>query len=426
MHTYIHTQIHACMQTCLMRIQVFFPHGFIPSNNKLDFAEAPSQALKEDSAWLMSGGKWEPSEERTVKQEFTRWLKKCHAEYDMDIKFEMDGTKDPLYVESEDRTYYDKLTYGHVKYKLRQKVAITKGKPHIFGEILKIYREGKHSNEATSSGYIILKRYPLEAFGVDENVNSFSFPVTRLQCEKTLEGESQERNAKWQEKVESLGSMLPCEIFVTHGRTEKQDDRLHEGQRNVAPRCKENLVKAIDSSKQHLVTAGYKLPALDVVILNKLGKAVNGDVMTSQRLWGDNGGARSGRQTKKTLAVGLVIRCCVADEPEVFKNIFKGHGKLAGGEVHTDKQERQSADLSYSFNVISGCFDIAGTYELIFTVLNADIHDPVTTRSKEIVWKQTFVVSPGQTRIYYPEQLIFISSKILLCESVHVASSCSL
>ena len=95
--------------------------------------------------------------------------------------------------------------------------------------------------------------------------------------------------------------------------------------------------------------------------------------------------ARSGRQTKKTLAVGLVIRCCVADEPEVFKNIFKGHGKLAGGEVHTDKQERQSADLSYSFNVISGCFDIAGTYELIFTVLNADIHDPVTTRSKEIV-----------------------------------------
>ena len=77
--------------------------------------------------------------------------------------------------------------------------------------------------------------------------------------------------------------------------------------------------------------------------------------------------------------------------------IFKGHGKLAGGEVHTDKQERQSADLSYSFNVISGCFDIAGTYELIFTVLNADIHDPVTTRSKEIVWKQTFVVAPGQT-----------------------------
>ena len=64
-----------------MRIQVFFPHGFIPSNNKLDFAEAPSQALKEDSAWLMSGGKWEPSEERTVKQEFTRWLKKCHAEF---------------------------------------------------------------------------------------------------------------------------------------------------------------------------------------------------------------------------------------------------------------------------------------------------------------------------------------------------------
>jgi len=43
---------------------------------------------------------------------------------------------------------------------------------------------------------------------------------------------------------------------------------------------------------------------------------------------------------------------------------------------------------------VINCFHIAGTYELAYKVLGADLFDPATGASKVIEWKKTYIVTP--------------------------------
>ena len=259
-----------------LRGSVFFPHEYIPSKNKLDFQVSPEASLNNDGVRVMKHRKWHDDEERAVRNDFTNWLKKCHENYDMDVKFDMEGNREPSYNSQEDRTYYDKLTYGHVVYKLHQNITIQKGKPHIFGEITRIWREGKHSEDATSSGFVTIKRYPLEVFGLEEDGNSYSFPVSRLSCERGTTQDAAEQS-RWKQSVDRLKNMVPFEILVTEGRTDERDEKLATGTLRAKPKTRDNC-REIKNTDQHEV-AGFKTMAYDVVILNRMGKAVRDDVM---------------------------------------------------------------------------------------------------------------------------------------------------
>jgi hypothetical protein len=163
-----------------LRGSVFFPHSFVPTYNKLALQQSPQAALDADLVRVMKSG-WDNDDERGVSGDFERWLKDCQRKYDRDIKFGMLRERDePKYDSTENRTYYDKVTYGLVEYKKGQNISITLGKPHMFGEILSIWREGDtvRTDGATYTGYIQLKRYPLENFGTENN--SFKVEVTRL------------------------------------------------------------------------------------------------------------------------------------------------------------------------------------------------------------------------------------------------------
>ena len=164
-----------------LRGSIFFPHSFVPTHNKLSLQQSPQAALDADLVRVMKSGSWDNDDERGVSGDFERWLKDCQKKYDRDIKFGMLREKDePKYDSTENRTTYDKVTYGFVEYKKGQKISITLGKPHMFGEILSIWREGDtvRTDGATYTGYIQLKRYPLENFGTENN--SFTVAVTRL------------------------------------------------------------------------------------------------------------------------------------------------------------------------------------------------------------------------------------------------------
>lgn len=165
-----------------LRGSMFFPHSFIPTNNKLKFRDPPQVAVDDEAVRVYPDGKWDYDSERDVQAKFRSWILECQKNYDKDIKFAMDGSKEALFDEKENKTYYDKLTYGNMEYRLKQKVSITMNKPHLHGEITKIYREGNtvSSNDATYTGFIQIKRWPLEIYGVSDQVNQWPIEVTRL------------------------------------------------------------------------------------------------------------------------------------------------------------------------------------------------------------------------------------------------------
>jgi len=47
---------------------------------------------------------------------------------------------------------------------------------------------------------------------------------------------------------------------------------------------------------------------------------------------------------------------------------------------------------------VINCFDIAGTYELAYKVLGADLFNPANGASKAIEWKKTYIVTPDVAR----------------------------
>ncbi len=52
-------------------------------------------------------------------------------------------------------------------------------KPRVVGQIKSIFRKGKHTEEATSEGYIEIRRFPTEVFGAHEK-NLYEYPITLL------------------------------------------------------------------------------------------------------------------------------------------------------------------------------------------------------------------------------------------------------
>ena len=377
-----------------LRGTMFFPHSYTPTHNKLAFKHAPQPAVDAEAVRVMrSESGWENDEERAVRVKFEQWIKECQKNFDRDIKFAMNQNKEPKYDARENRTYYDKLTYGLVEYRAGQKIAITIGKPHMFGEILSLWREGdtRKSDGSTYTGYIQLKRYPLESFG-DEN-NSLKVEVTRLN-HQALPEEGSRQEEQWRAKVAKLSEMLPHEILVLKGRSDQQDERLAAGALRPKERSRDNSEEI--SSAQLAIEAGYRIPPYDVVILNTKGKPVKDDVMQNQRLSRTKdhdqdtrgGGAR---QAKKNLSVKCVITLLKTANDE-----FADHLKYCNP-VYEDTQSVQSKDLSYEFPGIGDAFDLAGTYELTYTMLGSDVYD-VSGQVKPIVWKQTVVVTPNAPR----------------------------
>ena len=52
-------------------------------------------------------------------------------------------------------------------------------------------------------------------------------------------------------------------------------------------------------------------------------------------------------------------------------------------------------DLCFPFPNVGKCFDVAGTYELVYKVIGADLFDASTNTSKSIEWKKTYIVMPA-------------------------------
>ena len=183
---------------CRLRGSVFFPHSFIPSNNKLKFLKSPQTELAQDSVCTMKEGLWENNDERSVAREFSAWIKKCHEDYDQDIKF----LGDPAWDEKSDRTYYSKLKYGQAEFEIQQKVVI-KVKPRVVGQIKTIFRKGKHTDEATSEGYIEIRRFPTEVFGLHDK-NLHEYPITLLSSNAVSEEDRTASMKQWNDKVQEL------------------------------------------------------------------------------------------------------------------------------------------------------------------------------------------------------------------------------
>jgi len=267
-----------------LRGSIFFPHSYTPTNNKLKFQAAPHTSLEHTSVQVMKENEWEAEgtgAQTAVKKKFVDWIKQCHEKFDRDIAFSMNKCGEgevqppPKYDTSREITLYDRVKYGHAEYILKQKVCLRKERPQIFGEILEIWREGDHSKEcvATSKGWITLKRHPLAVFGCS-SANELEIEVTRLCCDPVPEEESGQD--RWKEKVENLCAMLPFEILVTPGKSgDKETQELQEGRTQPLLRERPKIAreKEIKNTEQR-VTAGYKIPDFNVVILDRKGKAV--------------------------------------------------------------------------------------------------------------------------------------------------------
>jgi hypothetical protein len=82
-------------------------------------------------------------------------------------------------------------------------------------------------------------------------------------------------------------------------------------------------------------------------------------------------------------------RLIEVDEKELF-------GSKKDTIMHEDSQSKQSPDNSFPFQYVQlGLFDIAGRYELSFTVEGALMYDVSEKRFKPIEWKKIFKIAPN-------------------------------
>jgi hypothetical protein len=187
--------------------------------------------------------------------------------------------------------------------------------------------------------------------------------------------------------VEKLSEMLPYEIFVAKGRSEDQDERVAAGSIRIKPRTRENSEEVPNT--QLMTEAGFKIDECDVVILNRKGKPIKQDIMQSLKLsrnleQDSRNAVTVGRgHPKKSLSIKRTITLLEPEDPTV-----------PGGVVFEQCQIDQSNDFSYEFPSLSDCFDVAGKYELAFTMQGSDVYDD-KGQLKTINWKQTIVVAPN-------------------------------
>ena len=192
---------------------------------------------------------------------------------------------------------------------------------------------------------------------------------------------------QWRARVEKLSEMLPYEILVAKGRSEDQDERVAAGSIRIKPRTRENSEEV--PNMQLTTEAGFKLEAYDVVILNRKGKPIEHNVMQLQKLSktleqdSRSAGTVGRGQPKKSLSIKRTITLLEPEDPTVEAGI-----------VFTQPQVNQSKDFSYEFPSLIDCFDVAGKYELVFTMQGPDLYDD-KGQLKTINWKQTIVVTPN-------------------------------
>ena len=94
--------------------------------------------------------------------------------------------------------------------------------------------------------------------------------------------------------------------------------------------------------------------------------------------------------------IGATIdRRTSAEEPDLFGligiKIFPDGSAL----IHEETQSRQSKDLCFSFQYVGECFSIAGSYQLTFKVIGAELYDTESKTFKPIEWNQNFKIAPG-------------------------------